>query len=122
MEIWTKIINYLNHFPLQLQIVQNVCQLFWNIVQDEFVAKGKLKSDLYEIRRPFNTDDKIQDFNTTENDNIFVFINEDKLMLKCYKPCWLLGVGFHGPYNINLTPIKNLKVPMYHFLFEKKIK
>ena len=60
VELWTKIICYLDRIPYQLFNIQKVCQLFWNIIQEEFVAKGKLKSDLFDIRRPFS--DSVQDY------------------------------------------------------------
>ena len=109
VELWIKIINKLDHFPIQMSILQNVCQLFWNIIQEEFVAKGKLKSDLYEIRRPF-TDNNQNNENNANFDDFFVFLKEDKLTLNCSRPCWLLGVGFHGPYSSSQTSIRNLKV------------
>ena len=44
IEIWTKILQDLS--VSQLIIVQDVCLLFWNIIQD-FVALGQIKSDFY---------------------------------------------------------------------------
>ena len=44
VEIWTRIIYLL---PLHnWRLIQNVCSLFWNIVQ-HFVALGLIKSDFY---------------------------------------------------------------------------
>jgi len=111
VELWIKIINKMDHFPIQMSILQNVCQLFWNIIQEEFVAKGKLKSDLYEIRRPF-TDNNQNNENNANFDDFFVFLKEDKLTLNCSRPCWLLGVGFHGPYSSSQNSIKNLKITL----------
>lgn len=96
---------------MQMSIIQNVCQLFWNIIQEEFVAKGKLKSDLYEIRRPFS-DNNQDENNANFDDDFFVFLNEDTLRMKCSRPCWLLGVGFHGPYSSSQTSIKNLQITL----------
>ncbi len=45
IEIWTKILK--EYLKLSHWItVQNVCQLFWNVIQD-FVALGLIKSDFY---------------------------------------------------------------------------
>jgi hypothetical protein len=44
VELWTKIIQYLK--PSQQKSAQQVCQLWWNIVQD-IVAHGDLKIDYY---------------------------------------------------------------------------
>ena len=44
IELWTKIIKDLK--LADWISVQNVCQLFWDIVQD-FVALGFIKSDFY---------------------------------------------------------------------------
>ena len=44
VEIWTRILYLLpNH---NWRLLQNVCSLFWNIVQ-HFVALGLIKSDFY---------------------------------------------------------------------------
>jgi len=108
VELWTKIICYLDRIPYQLFNIQKVCQLFWNIIQEEFVAKGKLKSDLFDIRRPFS--DSVQDYEN--KDSLFLFMYEDRLNIKCSRPCWFLGVGFHGPYSANQNSIKNLKISL----------
>ena len=45
IEIWSKILK--EYLKLSHWItVQNVCQLFWNVIQD-FVALGLIKSDFY---------------------------------------------------------------------------
>jgi len=110
VELWIKIINHLDHFPSQLLTIQNVCQLFWNIIQEEYVAKGKLKSDYFEIRRPFS--DNLQENHDENLDSVFLFMSEDRLNIKCSRPCWFLGAGFHGPYSTDKTSIKNLKISL----------
>ena len=73
--------------------------------------KGKLKSDYFEIRRPFS--DNLQE-NYDENlDSVFLFMSEDRLNIKCSRPCWFLGAGFHGPYSTDKTSVKNLKVEIH---------
>ena len=44
VELWTKILQFL--YETHLRSVQDVCVLFWNIVQ-RFVAHGFIKSDFY---------------------------------------------------------------------------
>ena len=44
VEIWTKILLYLK--PSNIIVVQNVCPLWFNIIQN-FVSDGLIKSDMY---------------------------------------------------------------------------
>merc|ERR1711963_328269 len=94
IEIWTKILKDLK--ISQLISVQHTCQLFWNIIQD-FVSLGQIKSDFYDIRRPY------LEIELTE-DNLefsFVNINQDQINISTSKPLWILGAGFHGPYTLD---------------------
>lgn len=88
--------------------VQQVCKLFWNIVQD-FVANGDLKTDYYCIRRPF------QELNfSQENDAVYFYkMNQDQVKFKSKVPIWLLGAGFHGPYTTSdEISVKNFEIQM----------
>ena len=44
VEIWTKILLYLK--PSNIILVQNVCPLWFNIIQN-FVSDGRIKSDIH---------------------------------------------------------------------------
>ena len=44
VELWTKILQFLHE--THLRSVQDVCVLFWNIIQ-RFVEHGLIKSDFY---------------------------------------------------------------------------
>ena len=51
VELWTKILKYLK--LSNLITIQEVCLLFWNIVQ-ALVARGHLKTDHYVIIKLFS--------------------------------------------------------------------
>ena len=56
IEMWTKILK--EYLKLSHWItVQNVCQLFWNVIQD-FVALGLIKSDFYVSLQYLNLENK----------------------------------------------------------------
>ena len=87
--------------------MQNIKTLFWLWID----FKGKLKSDYFEIRRPFS--DNLQENYENIQESVFLFMSEDRLNIKCTRPCWFLGAGFHGPYSQDQTSIKNLKVEIH---------
>ena len=109
VELWTKILQDLTSF--ELSRAQNVCLLFWTIVQSR-VEKGHVKSDLFIAKRQFSELGPIYDAAADDSSSKFICFQEDKINLKIFpKNVWLLGVGFHGPYNDeNEKSFKNLHI------------
>jgi len=105
VELWTKILQFLHE--THLRSVQDVCVLFWNIIQ-RFVEHGFIKSDFYDIKRPF--EDIAEDPDENDLPNYFIIMQQDNLYFNCSKPNWLLGISFHGPYTKNNRSLKNLLI------------